>query len=107
MSHFCNWLLQLVVISIAKLFNTIFSIKPLSNDFIGLDELVNFSSKFIILVADNSYVIIHRFYLDLQIRVIFQKSRVGVASSFKLFAHIHQLVFFLTNLNLKLLDSST
>ena len=65
MSNFRNRLLQLIIIPIAQLLNAVFPIKSLSYDFISLDELVDFSRQLIVLMANNSNVIVHWLNFDL------------------------------------------
>ena len=100
-------LLQLVIVPIAELFDAILSVQPLPDDFVGLDKLVNLPGQFIILVAHNPDMVIHGLNLDLQIRIVLQQGRVGVACSLQLLSHVHELVLFLTNFHLQLLDGST
>ena len=52
-------LLKIVLISLSEFINSIFTIKSLSDDFIGLHKLVDLPGKFIILVGDNPDVVVH------------------------------------------------
>ena len=56
----------------AKLVDTIFPIEALSDHFVGLHKLVNFASEFVILVADDADVVIHRVDLHLEVGVILE-----------------------------------
>jgi len=97
----------MVLISLSEFLDSILTVETLSDYFIGLYELINLSGKFIILVRNDADVIIHWVNLDLEIGVILKKSRVGISSTFQFLSHVHQLVFLLSNLHLKLFDSST
>ena len=103
---FGKWLLHLVVVAFANLGHTSLSVETLSYDFIGLDKLVDLSGELIVLVTDDSNVTIHGVDLDLEIGIVLDESRVWIACSFKLFAHVHELVFLLPDLGFKLLDGS-
>ena len=70
--NFRHRLLQVVVILMAKLVDTIFPIEALSDHFVGLHKLVNFASEFVILVADDADVVIHRVDLHLEVGVILE-----------------------------------
>ena len=52
-------LLQLVVVSIAELFNTVLPVQPLPDDLVSLHKLVNLPRQLIILVAHNPDVVVH------------------------------------------------
>ena len=59
MVHVCHGLLQVVVILLTELHNSIFAIEALANHFVCLYKLVNFSRQLIVLVADDADVIVH------------------------------------------------
>ena len=52
-------LLQLVVVSIAELFNTVLPVQSLPDDLIGLHKLVDLPRQLIVLVAHNPNVVVH------------------------------------------------
>jgi hypothetical protein len=92
-------LLQVVVILLPQLHDSILAVEALTNHLICLDELINFSGQLVILVTDDSNVIVHGVDLHLQIGIVLQKGTVRVAGAFELFSHIQKLVLFLTDLN--------
>ena len=104
--HFCDRSLQLVVISLPYFHHAILSVQSLPNHFVRLNELVNFSCELIILVANNSDMTIHWVNLNLQGSIVLNQSVVRVASAFCFFAHIHKLIFFLSNLCLQFFNHS-
>ena len=61
----CHALLQVVVIFLAELHDSVFAIEALSDDLVGLDELVDFPSQLVVLVAHDANVIVHRVNFDL------------------------------------------
>ena len=95
-----HWLLQVVVVLLSELHDSVLAIQSLPNNFIRLNELVDFPRQFIVLVADHANVIVHGVDLDLEVGIVFKKSTVRVASAFELFSHVEQLVFFLSDFNL-------
>ena len=99
-------LVQLVVVLLTDLLNTVLSIQPLSNDLVSLHKLVNLLGKLIVLVADDANVIVHGVNLNLQVGVVLQQGLVRVARALQLLPHVHQLVFLLADLDLQLLDGS-
>jgi hypothetical protein len=51
-------------------------------------------------------VVVHRVNLILHVGIVFVQSLIGVASTFKFLAQVHQLIFFLPNLDLKFFDEA-
>ena len=54
-----NRLLQVVIVPFTQLMHSILSVKSLSDHFVCLDKLVDFSGEFVVLVADDADVIVH------------------------------------------------
>ena len=98
--NFSHRLLQVVVILMAKLVDAIFPIEALSDDLVCLHKLVDLPSEFIILVADDADMIIHRVDLNLEVGVVFEEGAVGVAGAFKLLAHVEELILLLSDFHL-------
>ena len=90
-------LLQVVVILLAELHDSIFAVETLTDHFICLYKLVDFSRQFVILVADYADVIVHRVNFHLEIGIVLKQSAVRVSCTFQLLAHVEKLVFFLSN----------
>ena len=59
MVDICHGLLQVVIIFLSELHDSVFAIKSLPNDLVRLDKLVDLSRQFVILVADDANVIVH------------------------------------------------
>jgi hypothetical protein len=57
----------LLVISLPNFGYSRFTIQTLANGFVGLDELVEFSGEFFILVGDDFDVVVERVNLHLEI----------------------------------------
>ena len=70
--NFSHRLLQVIVILMAELVDAIFPIEALADNLVSLHELVNFACEFIILVADDADVVIHRVDLHLKVGVILE-----------------------------------
>ena len=100
MVHLLNRLLQIVVILLTKLIDTVLSIETLTDHFVCLHELVDLASKFIVLVADDSDMVVHGVDLDLEVSIVFKKGAVGVPGSLKLLTHVQKLVFLLSDFDL-------
>ena len=98
--NFRHGLLQVVVILIAKLVDAIFPIEALADHLVSLHELVDFACEFIILVADDTDVVIHRVDLHLEVGVVLEEGVIGVAGTFKLLAHVEELILLLSNFHL-------
>ena len=98
--NFRHGLLQVVVILIAKLVDAIFPIEALADHLVSLHELVDFACEFIILVADDADVVIHRVDLHLEVGVVFEEGAIGVAGTFKLLAHVEELILLLSDFHL-------
>ena len=98
--NFRHRLLQVIVILIAKLVDAIFPIEALTDDLVCLHELVDFASEFIILVADDADVVIHRVDLHLEVWIVLEEGAVGVAGTLKLLAHVKELILLLSDLHL-------
>ena len=98
--NFRHRLLQVIVILIAKLIDAIFPIEALTDDLVCLHELVDFASEFIILVADDADVVIHRVDLNLEVGIVLKQSTIGVAGTFELLAHVEELILLLSDFNL-------
>ena len=96
--------LQLLVISGSDFLYSRLAIKSLSNCFICLHKLIQFFSELLVLVSNDSNMIVERVDLYLEIRIVIQKCWVTVSCTLKLLSHVHDLVFLGTNLSLKLLD---
>lgn len=65
MVNVCHGLLQVVVIFLAELHDSVFAIEALSDDLVGLDELVDLPRQLVVLVAHDANVIVHRVNFDL------------------------------------------
>ena len=98
--NFCHRLLQVVVILMAELVDAIFPIEALTDHLVCLHELVDFASEFIILVADDADVVIHRVDLHLEVGVVLEEGAIGVAGTFKLLAHVEELILLLSDFHL-------
>lgn len=98
--HFLDGLRQLVVIFLADLLHSVLPVKPLSDNFICLHELVDLAGQFVVLVAHDADVVVHAVDLDLQVGVVFHKCTVRVPSALQLLAHVQKLVLFLSDLDL-------
>lgn len=97
-------ILKLLVISGSNFLYSSLAVKSLSNGFICLNELIKFFGELLILVSNDSNMIVERVDLNLEVRIVIQESRVAVSGSLKFLSHIHDLILFGTNLSLKLLD---
>ena len=97
-------ILKLLIISGSNFLYSGFTVKSLSNGFICLNELIKFFSELLILMSNDSNMIVERVDLNLKVRIVVQESRVAVSGSLKFLSHIHDLILFGTNLSLKLLD---
>ena len=95
-----HWLLQVVVVLLPELHDSILAVQPLPYNFIRLHELVDFPRQFIVLVADHANVIVHGVNLDLEIGIVFKEGTVRVASAFELFSHVKQLILLLSDFHL-------
>lgn len=93
-------LLQVVVILFSKLHDTVLSVQSLSDNFVCLNELVDLTGQFVVLVADDADVVVHRVNLDLEVGVVLEECAVGVTGTLKLFAHVKELVLLLADLHL-------
>ena len=51
-------LLEIVLISLSEFLNSVFTVETLSDNFIGLHKLVDLSGEFVVLVGDNSNMIV-------------------------------------------------
>lgn len=98
--NFLNRLGQIVFIFISKLHHTALPVQSLSNNLVRLHELVDFSSKLIVLMADNSDVVVHGVDFDLEIGIVLEEGAVRVTGTLKLLAHVQKLVLLLANLHL-------
>lgn len=98
--HFLNRLRQIVFIFISQFHNAALSIQSLSDNLVRLHELVDFSSELIVLVADDSDVVVHGVDFDLEIGIVLEKGAVRVTGTLKLLAHVQKLVLLLANLHL-------
>ena len=65
MVHVCHGLLQVVVIFLAELHDSVFAVEALPDDLVGLDELIDLSRQLVVLVAHDANVIVHRVNFDL------------------------------------------
>ena len=99
MVHVGHRLLQVVVIFLAELHHSILAIKSLSDHFVCLDKLINLSSQLIVLMTDDSDMIVHRIDLHLEIGVVLEECTVRVSGALKLLPHVEQLVFLLPDLH--------
>ena len=99
MVHISHRLLQVVVIFLTKLHNSVFAIKALANHFICLYKLVDLPRQLVVLMADDADVIVHRVNFNLQVCIVLQEGAVRVSGSLQLLAHVQKLVFLLSNLN--------
>jgi len=97
---FCDRLVQIVIVLFPQLLHSALPVQSLSDHFVCLYELVDLSSKLVVLVTDHSDVVVHGINFDLQISIVFEQGTVRVASSLKLLAHIQKLVLLLTDLHL-------
>ena len=100
MVHLLDRLLQVVIILLTKLHDTVLSIEALADDFVCLHELIDFACKFVVLVADDSDMVVHRVDLDLEVGIVLKKGAIRVTSTFQLLAHIQKLVFLLSDFDL-------
>ena len=98
--------MHLVVVALSDFHHTFLSVQALSNHFVCLHKLVDLSGKLIILVRHYTDVTIHGVDLHLQVSVVLNESRVRVSRTFELFAHVHELVFLLSDLGLELLNTT-
>ena len=64
---------QLLVIPCSDFMNSSLAVKPLSNCFVGLHELVKFLCQLVILVCDHSDMIVQGVNLNLKIRIVVQQ----------------------------------
>ena len=69
-------LLQIVVVSLTNLLDAVLSVQSLPDDLVGLHELVDLLGQLVVLVTDNSDVVVHRFDLNLKVRVVFEEGLV-------------------------------
>lgn len=100
MVDFCKRLVQIVIVLFPQLLHSALPVQSLSDDFVCLYELVNLSSKLVVLVADNSDVVVHGINFNLQVGIVFEQGTVGVAGSLELLPHIQKLVLLLADLHL-------
>lgn len=100
MVNFCNRLVQIVIVLFPQLLHSALPVQSLSDHFVCLYELVDFSSELVVLVANHSDVVVHRINFNLQISIVFEQGTVRVTSSLEFLAHIQKLVFLLTDLDL-------
>ena len=66
--------MKVVLISLSEFLNSVFTVKSLSDNFIGLHELVNLSSEFIVLMSDNTDVVVHGVNFNLQVCIVLKES---------------------------------
>jgi len=102
--HVVEGLLELVVVSLADLVNAVLPVQSLSDHLVRLHKLVDLFGKLIVLVGDDSDVVVHGVDLDLQVGIILEQRLVRIPGTFKLLSHIHELVLLLANLDLELFD---
>lgn len=76
MVHLLDRLLQVVIILLTKLHDTVLPIEALTDDFVCLHELVDFTSKFVVLVADNSDMVVHGVDLNLEVGIVLKKGAI-------------------------------
>jgi len=69
-------LLQIVVVPLTNLLDAVLSVQSLPDDLVGLHKLVDLLSQLVVLVTDNSDVVVHRFDLNLKVRVVFEEGLV-------------------------------
>ena len=105
LGHMVNRVCQLLVVARPNLGHAILAVKAGTDGLIGLHELVKLSGEFLILNSDDTNVVVERIDLDLQVRVVVEESRVTVSGAFKLFSHVHDLVFLGANLRFKVFDA--
>lgn len=104
--HLGQGLLQRVLVFLSNLLHPVLAVQPLSDHLVRLHKLVDFSCELVVLVAHYPDVTVHRVNFDLQSRVVLKQCVVRVPSSLKLLAHVHNLVFPLSDLGLQLLDGT-
>ncbi len=97
---FLNRLGQIVIVFISQLHHAALPVQSLSDNLVRLHELVDFSGELIVLMADNSDVVVHGVDLDLEIGIVLEKGAVRVTGPLELLAHVQKLVLLLANLHL-------
>ena len=74
--HFMVRLLQIVVVPLTNLLDAVLSVQSLPDDLVGLHKLVDLLGQLVVLVTDNPDVVVHRFDLNLKVRVVFEEGLV-------------------------------
>ena len=100
MLNVLHWLLQVVVVLLPELHDSVLAIQSLPNNFVRLHELVDFPRQFIVLVADHANVIVHGVDLYLEIGIVFKEGTIRVAGALELLSHVEQLVLLLSDFHL-------
>ena len=95
-----NRLRQVVIVLLAKVGDTMLAIQTLSDHLVRLHKLIDLASKLVVLVANDSDMVVHRVDFDLQVCVVLQERTVRVTSTFQLLSHVKKLVLFLPDFDL-------
>ena len=80
------------------------AVKSHSDGLICLYKLIQLLGEFLILNSDYPYMVVKGINLNLKIAVIIKESRIAVPGTFEFLSHVHDLVFFGSDLGLKILD---
>ena len=96
-----------MIVTSSDFLNSSFSIKSHPDSLIGLHKLIELTGKLFVLDGNDSDVVVKRVNLNLEVRVVVQKSTVAVTGALKFFSHIHYLVLFSADLCFKILDGSS
>jgi len=97
---------NLVLVLGAQLVHAAFAVELLPDLLVGRHESVNLSCELIVLVRDNTDVIVHGVDFHLQVGVGLNQRGVRVLRTLQLALQIHNLVFFRSNLDLQVLELS-
>ena len=72
MAYLGHGLLEIVLVPLSEFSDSVLTVESLSDDFISLHKLVNLASELIILVGDDTDVIVHRVNFNLKVGVVLQ-----------------------------------